>query len=1051
MQNKLFYSSFLAFILLISNVLAQKTLIYNNPEALYKEALNLYNKEKYTDAQQIFEKLIKLDENNYSFSRSDAEYYNASCAMFLFNRDADYLTQNFLAKYSENRHYQKAIFEMGKFQFQKTKYPKAYKYFLQVDKKQLPNTDKIEFYFKYAYSAYFTEHLDTASLYFYEIVDSAESEYNPSAIYYYGHICYKQKKYETALMQFKKLQDDELFAPIVPYYITQILYIQQKYNEIIGYAPTFIDSVSEKRYPEIARILGEAYYKKDMYTEAIPYLEIYRDKGLDFGRDDQYELAYSYYKTNNFELAINNFKNVLSPKDELAQKAYIAMADCYLQINDKFGARTSFYEASNLDFDKNVSEKAMFNYAKLSYELSDSPFNDAIQAFTQFVYRYPNSEYTDQAYSYLSKVYLTTKNYQAAIEAYEQIKNITKDIEIAYQRITFFRGLELFINTSYNGAIQNFDKSINNSNFDNIIRARAYYWRAQAYYNTKRYDDAINSYNKFITTSGAYLLNEYNNAHYDLGYCFFKQKDYKTASNWFRKYVDMSTDKTSKTINDADIRIGDCFFMDKKYEFAVDYYEKAIELNKINTDYALFQKGFSLGLLKDYNSKIIVLTKLTDDFTKSNYCDDAVFEIGNSYFALENNDMAITTFTNLIYDYPESPYIPKTYLKLGLLYVNTDQPEKALEVYKTVTQKYPNSEESKPAIDLIKNIYTNDLSDADGFIKYTQETNINVTISEIEADSLSYRTAEKLYMKGDCDKSKVLFANYISKYPNGKFLLNANFYKAECNLKAGETDEALKSYSYIANKEKTEFTEEALVKASNIAYTQKNYDEAISLYKKLEQIADNKSNITNATLGIMNCLFDKKDYTNAAKAAINVLKNTNINETNSRLAHYVIASSMYNQNDFTGAFDEYQMLAEDMTTDQGSEAKYRLAEINFKNGKLNDAEAEINSFRTSNSSNKYWLAKAYILWADIFNAKKDNFYATATLQSIIDNYNNKTDGIIDEATLKLVKFQDQVDEEEEIKTSENKDVVKELNELDKLIDKEKEIEKENELNTNEEN
>ena len=34
----------------------------------------------------------------------------------------------------------------------------------------------------------------------------------------------------------------------------------------------------------------------------------------------------------------------------------------------------------------------------------------------------------------------------------------------------------------------------------------------------------------------------------------------------------------------------------------------------------------------------------------------------------------------------------------------------------------------------------------------------------------------------------------------------------------------------------------------------------------------------------------------------------------------------------------------------------------------------------------YWLAKGFILLADVYVQKKDNFQAKATLKSVIDNY-----------------------------------------------------------------
>ncbi|HQS06407.1 MAG TPA: hypothetical protein PLT16_12320, partial [Daejeonella sp.] len=52
-------------------------------------------------------------------------------------------------------------------------------------------------------------------------------------------------------------------------------------------------------------------------------------------------------------------------------------------------------------------------------------------------------------------------------------------------------------------------------------------------------------------------------------------------------------------------------------------------------------------------------------------------------------------------------------------------------------------------------------------------------------------------------------------------------------------------------------------------------------------------------------------------------------------------------------------------------------------------------------SHDYWVAKTYILIADNYVAMKDIFQAKSTLQSIIENYENKEDDILTLATEKL--------------------------------------------------
>src|SRR5690606_12808625 len=108
--------------------------------------------------------------------------------------------------------------------------------------------------------------------------------------------------------------------------------------------------------------------------------------------------------------------------DEMAQNAYYHLADCYVKTNEKEKAKMAYDAASKLDFNEKIKEDALFNYAKLTYELSYSPFNETIKAFDKYIELYPNSEKNNEAYTILSEVYMVTKNYKDAITSIEKIK-----------------------------------------------------------------------------------------------------------------------------------------------------------------------------------------------------------------------------------------------------------------------------------------------------------------------------------------------------------------------------------------------------------------------------------------------------------------------------------------------------------------------------------------------------------------------------------------------------------------------------------------------------
>src|SRR5690606_31360153 len=81
----------------------------------------------------------------------------------------------------------------------------------------------------------------------------------------------------------------------------------------------------------------------------------------------------------------------------------------------------------------------------------------------------------------------------------------------------------------------------------------------------------------------------------------------------------------------------------------------------------------------------------------------------------------------------------------------------------------------------------------------------------------------------------------------------------------------------------------------------------------------------------------------------------------------------------------------------GAEARYLVAEQQLKAkqyGKTIESAMDItNTF----SSYDYWVAKGFVLMAEAYAGKGDTFKAKATLESIIDNYENQEDGVIEAA------------------------------------------------------
>jgi tetratricopeptide (TPR) repeat protein len=996
---KKYFLILLSSFLLLSNFnFAQESYAYSDMDLDYKKAISLFNKNKYGAAQKQFKVVIDKYANTENLVKTDAKYYYAVCAVELFNKDAEYLMTDFLNNNPESPRVEEAYFVMATFKYRENKFDEALVWYKKVNTSILKSEEKNEYYFKSGYCMYLEEDYNNAFNNF-KIVKETNSKYKIPSLYYYSHIAYIQKKYETALVGFQTLSDDKMFAPVVPYYITQIYFMQSKYDDVISYAPPFLKQSSVKRRPEIARVIGESHYRKQEYEKALPYIEQYHNESKQLTQDDFYSLGYIYYRTGSYDKAREMFNKVLTANDTVAQNAYYHLADCYIKTNKKEEARNAFFAAMKYDINPEIQKDAHFSYAKLTYQLSHSPFNEAIKTFEDYIEKYSDCKNIDEVYSFLVKVYLSSKNYKDALASIERINKRNSELDMAYQRIAFYRGLELFNNLNFTASISMLDKSLKYGMYNKQMKALAFYWKAEAFYRTNNYSLAAKNYNDFLLSPGAIEQEEYNLAHYNLAYSYFMMKQYSEAAVWFRKYTDITHGQKSRIRGDAFNRTGDSYFMLKDYNMAIRFYDNSIKENILDVDYATFQKGFCFGLLRNLDEKISILKKMVDEYTHSSYRDDALFEIAKSYMAKDKNSEAAKYYESLVKNYPNSSYIKESLIQLGLIYYNANEYDKSLEVYKRVINDYKGSIEARNALVGIKNIYIGK-SDVDGYMNYVGTLGDYAQVSYSEQDSLTYITAEDAYMKGECEKAIQLFDSYTTKFPNGIFSLNSHYYKADCLYSLKKYEEALVSYKIINQRQKNIFTEQSLLNSANINWTLENYEEALENFKNLEQIANVRENLLTARLGQLRCAEKLNNPKATIEAANKLLITDKITDELVREANFLMAKSYEKMKDTVNMLIKYRTVALDINSAEGSESKYKVAEILFYQKKYAQSEKEILDFLEKNSPHKYWLANSYILWADIFKENGDYFQAKHSLQSIIDNYPEENDGILEKARAK---------------------------------------------------
>lgn len=983
----------------VAMAVGQETTKNTSLDEIYYRALDLYQKEVYPSAQKLFAEFISKSTDEVNHLKSNAVFFNAMCSIELNSDDAEYLLGKFIKDYPESQKVNQAYFSMGKIQYQGKKYSPAIKWLKRIDVNGLEKSLRFEMNFMLGYSYFVKNDFENANKYLYQVKD-VENRFAAPATYYYSHIAYLQKNYATALKGFQRLEDNDLFSPIAPFYITQIYYLQGDYRRVISYAPQIVNRSNTKRSPEIARIAGESYFRLKQYDSSLVYLQKYADKTPQLTRNDYYLMGYAYYQNKNFLKAAEYLEHIPTVDDSLSQNANYHLADCYLAIDDGAKARQAFGLASKFDFDPIIKEDALFNFAKLTYEQLYAPFNEAIDAFNRYISLYPNTARTDEAYNYLTLAYLSTRNYKDAVDALEKIQTKDATIKAAYQRAAFFRAMELFQNLNFSEAIKFFDLAQKYSQYNQTLAALTLYWQAESYYRLNNYEDAIDGYSNFILTPGAFTHDEFNIAHYNLGYSNFKLKNYDEAVVWFRKFNSLCNDDTTMYVGDSYNRIGDSFFIQRKYWSAIDYYEKSAAINTIDADYALFQRGFSLGLVERPEKKVETMETLIANYPQSPYLDDAIYEMAESQMILERTQEAQLNYQNITDNYTGSSYYVKALVQLGLICYNSEQPDKAMEYYKRVVEDFPNTSEAKNALIGIRNIFV-DNGDVDSYFQYATSLGALANISLAEKDSLSYIAAENMYINGDCEKSIAALEQYLQTYPKGNFWVNANYYIGDCSNRMGDKEKAVESFQNVVSAGKNVFSEQSYLQLGRILAEQEKYDESYAAFDKLESVAELKLNLLEARIGKLRDAFKLDDYERVVANASGVLSYDKLPAETERETRFKLAQSLLKLERTDEALVEFARVAADVRTPEGAESRYYIAQIYLNQEKLEKAEAEVFDFAEQNTPHQIWLAKSFILLSDIYVKNDDFFQAKATLQSVIDGYSNKEDGVLDEAFAKM--------------------------------------------------
>ena len=307
------------------------------------------------------------------------------------------------------------------------------------------------------------------------------------------------------------------------------------------------------------------------------------------------------------------------------------------------------------------------------------------------------------------------------------------------------------------------------------------------------------------------------------------------------------------------------------------------------------------------------------------------------------------SINKILKNYPNSSFTRNCYAQLGNIYYARKEDDKAFEYYDKFVKLDTKSDAAKEILESIKKIYT-EKGQIDEMEKYF--ASIGNPLSENQLEKAAYTAAyDAFYNQKSCDLALPKWESYISKFPNGKYITEAQYVVSECYYSKQNYEKSLPGYLYVIGKQRGMYSEVSLAKASYIYYKDKKYKEALPLFQQLQEVAETPSNKSAGKFGAMRAAFYLQDYETSLSECTKVLNTEKLSPQQLSEAAYIKAKSLFETKRFDDAMLEFKSIAKNAKNASGAEAYYHMALIHYNKQDYKEVEKTVNKLVGYNYSN----------------------------------------------------------------------------------------------------
>ncbi|MDN3670881.1 tetratricopeptide repeat protein [Echinicola jeungdonensis] len=818
--------------------------------------------------------------------------------------------------------------------FHKNQYSAAKYEFEYLKEKDLSPSQRVEVDFYHALAALRIENPDGPGLMEKIRVNYPDDPKSNQASLLLGDYYFDQRHYKTALKHYGQFNTNVALAEQKAELWFKMGYAYFKLGDYTN-ARRYFDPVKKIPSPLIA----DGYYYSGFSALK---LENYQIAIQDFKQADRYPsyqskvpymLSEAYYRQQQYEELIQYVTPILKSRSALDQKEeiYLLLAEAYFEKRD-FTQAANYYDASSKSGNGNLSREQKYKAGVAQFKV-DNP-QKATNYFKEVALE---KDRLGQVSSYyLGHSYLKLNNDQFALTSF---------------------------NTAYKG------------DFDPEIKSEALYNFAKINLEKGSFKEAVNALDTYLDRfpQGAQVQQVENL----LSDALINTNNYLRAIQHIEQ-MGQKSNRIKAAYQKVSFYQGITYFRNKRYKEAIIYFDKSL----------------SYPIDQDIVSQ-------------------AHFWKGETYMADENPNPAIRSYEQVVQmgTRAEPETLLKTHYGLGYAYFNTQQYHKAATQFKAYTDKLRGAREQAHYEDALIRL---------GDSYYVQKKFENalqayrnaIQLRRSFSDYAHYMAGVALNFQNRNQEAIAQLDQVIDGFPNSPYRDDVIFKKAQINMEESDYSKAREGFSLlIQERPNSPYVPYALESRAIANYSLQNYKSTISDYKKILDSYPNAENVDAALVGLQEALslegrsgefseylasyknanpgneslqnieyeaaknlFFSQSYQEAIKAFKGYLKSYP-NSSHNQEAQYFIGDAYYRLEQYDKALEAFYELEDKGASSQKAKAISKIAELEFKNKNYLKAVP----YYLSSSKN----ARDRIEEFEAFNGLMESYYQIGRFDSAI--------------------------------------------------------------------